>query len=66
MLSEPVRGMLTVRAPAGLKLQPIRPRRMNPAPVTVPYADGRYTIELPQPEGTHWFILEKGEPEKNE
>ena len=58
LLSEPVRGELTIAARAGLKLVPLGGDGQRLEPVAAPYADGRYTVKLPAPRGTHWFLLE--------
>jgi hypothetical protein len=61
LLSEPVRGLIRVAGPAGLKLVPLAGdgKRLNA--VTVTYAGGNYTIEMPAGSGTHWFLLTDGE-----
>ena len=61
MLSEPIRGTVTVSGPRGMKLVPLAGNgRMLPA-AAMPFADGRYTITLPVSGGTHWFLLIGGE-----
>ena len=61
MLSEPIRGTVTIKGPAGMKLVPLMGNgRLMPA-VDLPFADGAYTVTLPAPRGTHWFLLVGGE-----
>ncbi len=57
LYSEPVRGTLSIRAPEGLRLVPLAGDGEHLAAVDAPYADGRYTVELPVDGGTHWFLL---------
>ena len=57
LLSEPVRGTVVVEAPAGLSLVPLAGDGTRLPPVAAPRADGRYTLTLPPPRGTHWFLL---------
>lgn len=56
-LSEPVEGVITLRAPAGLTLSPLKPDGTEGAAVAAPYADGKYTIALSKPIVTHWYLL---------
>ena len=58
LLSEPVQGEITIAARAGLRLVPLSGDGERLEPVAAPYADGRYTVKLPAPRGTHWFLLE--------
>ncbi len=58
MLSEPVTGKLTIKAPAGLKLVPLAGDGSKLAAVPVQQVGGAYTVSLPVPKGTHWFMLE--------
>lgn len=55
--SEAVTGTVTVRASAGMELKALGPDgTATPAPIT--YAGGIYTINLPDPMPTHWYMLE--------
>ncbi len=57
LLSEPVRGRLTIEAPEGLKLVPLAGDGTQLEPVAVDYRGGRYDVRLPAARGTHWFLL---------
>ncbi|MCR4413701.1 MAG: hypothetical protein NUV77_14875, partial [Thermoguttaceae bacterium] len=57
MLSEPVEGEITIQAPKGLNLVPLAADGKPLGAVPAPYASGAYTIALPAPRGTHWFLL---------
>jgi hypothetical protein len=57
MLSEPVEGEIAIQAPKGLELVPLASDGKPLAAVPTPYAGGAYTITLPAPRGTHWFVL---------
>jgi len=70
--SEPVRGQISVRAPAGLKLYAqVRSAEVSPykyskggmAPqereVPVSFKDGRYLINLERDWGTYWLLLKQ-------
>jgi hypothetical protein len=57
LLSEPVRGQLVVHALKGLKLVPLAGDGTPLEPVPAPYDGDAYTIKLPAPRGTHWFLL---------
>jgi hypothetical protein len=57
LLSEPVTGRLTIRAPEGLRLIPLVGDGSRLQPLAAPYAGGRYTVTLPGARGTHWFLL---------
>jgi hypothetical protein len=61
LLSEPVRGEVAIRAPAGLKLVPLNGDGTQLEPVPMRSADGQYVIPLPAPRGTHWFLLTNGD-----
>lgn len=58
MLSEPVRGELTIRAPEKLRWIPLAGDGSRLEAVDAPYSTGQYTLRLPAPRGTHWFLLE--------
>lgn len=57
MLSEPVRGELEIAGRPGLHLVPLAPDGKALTPLPVAYAKRRYTVVLPAPRGTHWFLL---------
>ena len=57
LLSEPVRGQLSVRAPEGLKLIPLAGDGTQLPPLAASYINGKYTVALPAGRGTHWFLL---------
>ncbi len=57
MLSEPVEGEITIQAPKGLALVPLAADGKPLGAIPAPYASGKYTITLPAPRGTHWFLL---------
>ncbi len=57
LLSEPVSGRLTIRAPQGLRLFPLGADGQPLAPIPTRYTGGRYHVTLPPPAGTHWFVL---------
>jgi len=57
MLSEPVRGEIRIAGPSALKLIPLAGDGGKLDVVTLEYAKGRYTVELPAERGTHWFLL---------
>jgi hypothetical protein len=57
MLSEPVAGKLSIAAPAGLKLVPLAGDGERLEAVSTVYETDRYSIALPAPRGTHWFLL---------
>ena len=57
LLSEPVRGRLTVAGPPGLRLVPLAGDAAQLEPVPIEYQNGRYAVALPVPRGTHWFLL---------
>ncbi|MFO7958713.1 MAG: cellulase family glycosylhydrolase [Candidatus Brocadiia bacterium] len=61
LLSEPVKGTLTVRAAEGLQLVPLAGDGTELEPVPLERSGGAYTIELPPQRGTHWFLLEPAE-----
>jgi hypothetical protein len=61
LLSEPVRGELLIRAPAGLRLVPLGGDGTQLEPVAMRSADGQYVIPLPASRGTHWFLLTDGD-----
>jgi hypothetical protein len=56
-LSEPIEGTITVRAPAGLTLVPLKPDGTEGAAIATTYADGKYTITLSKPIVTHWYVM---------
>lgn len=57
-LSEPVAGTIALRSQtAGLRLVPLAPDGRELEPVDLPRNAGAYTITLPAPRGTHWFLL---------
>jgi hypothetical protein len=64
MLSEPVKGKITIAAPSGLKLIPLAGDGAELDEIELKYAAGKYTVELPAQSGTHWFILKKRSAEK--
>ena len=57
LLSEPVAGTLTVRAPAGLALVGLKADGRETPPMPAPYANGAYEITLGKETGTHWLLL---------
>lgn len=61
LLSEPVRGVVRVAGPAGLKLMPLAGDGKGFREVAVKYVAGKYVIEIPVERGTHWFLLTDGE-----
>ncbi|HUS90635.1 MAG TPA: glycosyl hydrolase family 5 [Phycisphaerae bacterium] len=57
LLSEPVVGTLTIRAPAGLTLVALKGDGTE-APAAAPaYAGGAYAVKLDKDTGTHWLML---------
>lgn len=62
LLSEPVRRELLIQAPQGLKLIPLGADGSGLPAIASPYADGEYTVRLPAPRGTHWFMLTNRAP----
>jgi len=60
LLSEPVKGLVKIAGPAGLKLTPLAGDGSSLSAVAVNYVDGRYVIDMPVKGGTHWFILSDG------
>jgi hypothetical protein len=62
LLSEPVRGRLSIRAPKGSSLVPLAGDGRQLAPLDAIRADGRYSISLPAERGTHWFLLTATRP----
>ncbi len=59
LLSEPVVGKLTIRAPGGLVLVGLKPDGKETAPMPAEYAGGTYRITLNKDTGTHWLLLRK-------
>ncbi len=61
VLSEPVKGTLTFKAPAGGTLYALDGTG-DRKKVAVGYQDGTYRIDLPVKGGTHWFLLSAPKP----
>ena len=55
-LSEPVTGRVSFAAPGGLKLYPVGRTGNLEKPVSVNYADGRYTVDFGSAEW-HWYVM---------
>jgi hypothetical protein len=56
--SEPVGGLLIIRAPKGLRLYAQAGAANDRVAIPAPYADGRYRIDLGRVPGMHWLALE--------
>ena len=61
LLSEPVVGRLTIRAPAGLVLVGLGPDGKEAGRLPAEYAGGAYRVELSAKTGTHWLLLKAAE-----
>jgi len=59
LLSEPVVGRLTVKAPPGLALVGLKPDGQETAPLPAEHKAGAYRIQLDRDTGTHWLLLRK-------
>ena len=57
LLSEPVKGTVHIKGPVGLKLVPLGGDGSRLEPIEASYLNGIYTVKLPAPRGTHWFML---------
>jgi len=57
LLSEPVKGIMHIAGPAGLKLVPLGGDGSKLDSVEAPYLDGGYIVKLPAQRGAHWFLL---------
>jgi hypothetical protein len=55
--SEPVEGVLSIRAPAGLKLYANVNGRGERREIPTSYRDGRYQVRLDAALGTYWLLL---------
>ena len=55
--SEPVEGLLSVRAPKGLKLYKNYNSLRHRLEIPVPYSNGRYFIDLNRTLATYWLVL---------
>jgi hypothetical protein len=58
VLSEPVRGDLTIRAPAGLEAVKLAANGQTTRLENVIYENGQYRIPL-QKQLSHWYLLQK-------
>jgi hypothetical protein len=58
--SQPVGGSVTVRAPAGLQLFELPEAGPRATPAALRFANGRYTINLGDIQGTRWLMLRAG------
>ncbi|MDX9753732.1 MAG: hypothetical protein RBU29_07205 [bacterium] len=59
LFSEPVQGRIQITAQADMALFPLQGGQHRLAEIPIPYHNTQYTLDLPLPEGTHWFVLEK-------
>jgi hypothetical protein len=57
LLSEPVKGIVFIKGPAGLKLVPLSGDGSKLESIETPYLDSGYIVKLPAQRGTHWFML---------
>ena len=55
-LSEPVTGKVTFAASGGLKLYPVGRSGNFEKPISVKYADGRYTVDFTSA-AWHWYVM---------
>jgi hypothetical protein len=57
MLSEPVEGVVKIRAPAGSNVIPLAADGTRLAAIDAPHENGFYVVTLPAGKGTHWYLL---------
>ena len=57
-LSEPVTGRVSFNAPKGLRLYPVSRSGELEKPISLKYADGRYTVDFSSP-AWHWYVMVK-------